>query len=195
MVNVLSMLELPTVPNWLQWVAVSAVPLSFLWALAVFLWRRFLSDLWAKRTRETAENRAAILIQQFRLALKLNDEENDRRFQAISATVLSELILGVFYTTFGSVIILLSNYVTNLFVVVGFLIISWGVLKIAKAVDTRQKYIMPFVDWDEYFDRTLARIGSLLTKAGISDEEQVEFIDELVFVADDLSSTQSENDE
>lgn len=192
--------DMPNVPNWLQWVAVSAGLLGILWGVLRWLWRRFLSDLWAKRTRDTAEMRAAILIQQFDAVCHLAENEKDRRFQAISAMMISDLIvgglilvIGIMVIGGGFILIPVRPYVA--LVMIGSLIVFGGFVTMVEAVEKRQKFIKPFTDWDEYFARTLDRIDSLLTKAGLSDEEQAEFIKTIVDVAEEETNQPGESDE
>ena len=192
------MLDMPNVPNWLQWIAVSAVPLGILWAVIRWLWRRVLSDLWAKRTRDAAERRAVILIRQFDAVWHLN--ENDRRFQAISTMMISDLILGGIIMVIG-IMVIAGNFILIpdkpyvALIVVGSIMVFGGFVTMVEAVEMRQTFIKPFTNWDEYFDRTLDRIESLLTKAGLSDEKQAEFIQAIVDVAEEETNQPGEIDE
>ena len=95
----------------------------------------------------------------------------------------------------GGGVILIPDKPEKALVLIGSILLLVGLVTLIKAMEMRQKFIKPFTDWDEYFDRTLDRINSLLTKAGLIDEEQAVFINSIVDVADEDSNPPGESDE
>lgn len=180
------MLDMPDVPNWLQWLATLSALVVIVWAVLKYLWGRWLSDTWAKRSREAARTKAVTLVQQYREALHLAD--NDRRFQAISTVILSDLIIGIIMMVVGGSVLLTTGIelismpenITDISFLIGFgiFIIAWNIF--SGAVNMRQRYIKPYVNWIKYHETTLSRISSLLADAGLNDEEQGAFIDRVV---------------
>ncbi len=43
----------------------------------------------------------------------------------------------------------------------------------------------PLTDWGPYLDRTMGRITALLAKAGMDDEQQAKFIDDIINATED----------
>ena len=98
------------------------------------------------------------MIQQFDAVEYLKD--NDRRFQAIPTMVISGWGLGgliivgsVMITGFG--VLLVQDELYPPIVTLGWVMVVFGFVIMVEAAETRQKYIKPFIDWDEYFARTL----------------------------------------
>ena len=182
---------MPDVPNWLLWLATISTLVVISWGIVKYLWRQWLSDLWAKRTQDSAADKAAILVRQYREAFHLAD--NDRRFQAISTMVVSDLIgASIMMAIGGSIIvviandlILMSKEISILTFSVGAILIWLGLLLISEAMDKRQRFIKPYIDWVKYHETTLDRIRSLLAKTGLNDGEQAIFIDGIVDVVEE----------
>ena len=105
------------------------------------------------------------------------------------------MILGGLIMVIGGGVILIPDKPYVALIVVGSILVFGGFVTMVEAVEQRQKFIKPFTDWEEYFNRTLDRIDSLLTKAELSDEEQAEFINTVVDVAEEDPIPSGESDE
>jgi hypothetical protein len=186
-------MNMPDVPNWLQWIVTILTPSVILWSVIRYLWRKWLSDLWAKRNRESAMKKAEILVKQYREALYLVDD--DRRFQAVSTMVISNLIASIIVMVIGisfggvalgiSAYTQLSNFYFITFFSAGLTFFLAGVQSSSNAMEKRRISIKPYIDWVEYYEDTLTRIRSLLATAGLNDEAQAEFINDVVNIVDE----------
>lgn len=170
--------DMPDVPNWLQWVATVAILLGLTITFARYFWHLGLSDLWAKRTRKSAKAKAEILIYEFDATQKLKD--NERRFHALAVMGISYLILAVLFLGMGAALFFIALLLWPTSAVplgaTGSSLVFGAFLLMNAGAAVLSKYVEPYTDWDEYFDKTANRVESLLAKAGMSDDEQAGFI-------------------
>ncbi|WP_156826951.1 hypothetical protein [Geopsychrobacter electrodiphilus] len=137
--------------------------------------------------------KAEILVKQYREALYLVDD--DRRFQAVSTMIISNLIsagimmflgVGFFILIFGiNFYFPLSGGKLLVTSAVGLMLFLQGVQAASDTMDKRRIAIKPYIDWVGYHEATLARIGSLLATAGLDDGEQAIFINNVVSIVDE----------
>lgn len=172
--------DLPEVPNSLAWLATILAIFIPLLTSCLFLWRWRLSDWWAKRAQNSAKKRAEYLVHEFNEAYHLAEDGYDRRFQAISAFVLSNLIIGGVCLLLGSIIFISLDAPKYVVYYLSGLIFILGCILVVNGLDNRQRFIIPFLNWDEYFEKSLNRISNLLAKAGLDDDQQGEFIDNVI---------------
>ena len=165
-------------PNWLQWVATVAILLGLTITFARYFWHLGLSDLWAKRTRKTAKAKAEILIDEFDATLNLKD--NERRFHALAVIGISYLILAVLFLGMGAALFYIGLLLWPTSAVplgaTGSSLVFGAFLLMNAGAGVLSKFVEPYTDWDEYFNKTVERVESLLAKAGMSDDEQADFI-------------------
>lgn len=86
--------DLPAVPNWLQWVIALLTLIVVLTPIVIWLWRRYISDRWARLSRQLAEKTAARIRAEAVLIKQLIDDPP--RLTAFSAVTQMRMMQGVF---------------------------------------------------------------------------------------------------
>lgn len=237
------MRDFPNVPNWFQWLAgVAAVVGLAVWlssflpnwlqllaaAAAVFsiaamairvVWQWFFSDMWARRSRSNATAKAGYLVIQYRMANSLR--EDGIRFQAISATVVADLILSFLFIAMGATFfaaayplldvpfrlalsdmvflpleleIEINNVWAYILATLGVLCMINAFFRMTDAWINQETLVRPLTDWIVYHDRTIGRIRLLLAKAGMDDQQQATFINNVIEdLGDEPDLTEEEN--
>lgn len=192
------MTEIPGLPNWLAWLLALITIGGAIWTIGRFFWKRWLYDLIAKRNQNSSKNRAKVLIKELDYAWGVIND--DRQFHAQSLMTLSNQCLSIFCIICGFGIFDMStflhtpeiNNIGYLFTITpALLLVSFGLWLFGKAIETRQRYINPFLNWQEYFESMESRIDALLIKGGLVEEAQKrDFVDGIVDLTyDELTNT------
>lgn len=223
------MRDLPKVPNWIQWSAAIAGLIFFvIWlskalpdwiqglaaGLAVvgvivvsarLAWRKFFADRWAKINSRIAIERAETLVVQFRIVQELLDDPV--RLQAISSSVVFDIIFSILLLVMGNVLIAASIPVLDISLQFSFpglfgvippanfvfenawaiilsgiatLFIFRGFSRFITSWIKQETLVRPLTDWDNYLEKTLERIRFLLDKGEMNDDEIARFIDDVI---------------
>lgn len=197
------MTEMPDLPNWLQWLIAGITIITTILAVGRFFWKRWLGDWLARWSEETAKNRAKILIRELDYAWQVVN--HDRQFQAHSFMSLSNLVMSMlaFFGSYG--LFWFSQFMSGsgtieaeyfVLFIASIILLLTGLFLAGKGIETRQRYIFPFLNWQAYFDSMTVRIDDLLIEGGLTDEAaKSAFVDEIANLSyNDITDTSADTD-
>ncbi len=189
-------IDLPAVPNWLNWVAVILGIIAIAVVLLGWLWRRFVADWLASRGEDLARAQAVKII---KMANRVKqDRDNIPRLIYNATRGLLFVILGTLAVAIGTNVLLIGVAVEFLGTAKeGSLVVELpddirrilrhlpsiiltfaGYGLMIRGAQHIRDWVLPHADYAKYAVRTGQRIVKLFNSAGIPEHERVEFIEE-----------------
>ncbi len=171
------------VPNLLNWLAVIVTIGGFILACMIFVWKKYLSDKWARRSEKAAHAKAIKVIEDFDRIRLLRNDDNYFRVSKLTliptwATAVGSIVMGFIVMTANGVDIE-SPSVDDAEVKVSILsslLFGGGYFLAYRAITLHISIQKALVDWDNYLVVTSIRVKALLDKANMNNQEQKEFI-------------------